>query len=100
MDFFDIVAILAALAWIPWVIHWVLKPRLSISTHEDIEISYDIDGPKLNILFAFSTERKDCLIEKIELTLKHENEETHHFYWNWFEEELVQMEVPGVGSVP
>ncbi|GAH53027.1 unnamed protein product, partial [marine sediment metagenome] len=59
------------------------KPQLIINSHEEIEIGYDIHGPKLNIMFAFSSDYKDSFIEKIDLALEHEDKETHNFSWSW-----------------
>lgn len=106
MDFYDILAVLGALAWLVPLISWVknllLKPKLSIISHKELEIGYTTLGPILNINLAFSVENKEALIKKIDIILRHENNETHQFSWDWFEEQFLQIEIPDqdLGSMP
>jgi len=106
MDFYDFLAVLGALAWLVPLISWIrnllLKPKLSIISHKELEIGYTTLVPILNINLAFSVEKKEALIKKIDIILRHENNETHQFSWDWFEEQVLQMEIPDpdLGSMP
>lgn len=105
MDFFQFLAILGALAWLsPWIVPWAIKfftkPELQIYSHKVLEIGFTTFGPIFNVNFAFLAKKKDALIEKVELHLQHEKKELNYFVWEWFEEQILQMDTPGNGSMP
>jgi hypothetical protein len=99
-----VLAILGALAWLPYIIElitkWLTKPEIKLISGKALELGYTIHGPIINLFLAFSGEKKDSLINKINLLLVHDNKETHEFSWEWFEEELLQMQIPKTGNVP
>ncbi len=102
---FQILAIFGALAWlsplvIPWIKRKIVKSKIAILTDKILEIGYTNYGPILNINFSILVKDKNALIEKINLGLQHENQETHSFSWEWFEEQILQMDVPDYGSMP
>lgn len=105
MDFFKFLAILGALAWLsPWIVPWVIKfftkPEVQIYSHKRLEIGFTTFGPIFNVNFAFLAKKKDALIEKVELHLQHEKKELNYFVWEWFEEQILQMDTPGNGTMP
>ena len=99
---FELLAILGALAWsapivVPWLYKRIIKPKLIIITHNVIEIGYTTFGPIVNINMSFLSENKEALIKAIKISLRHENNETHIFEWEWFEESLGQMDMGTTG---
>jgi hypothetical protein len=101
---FQILAILGALAWLPQLIifisKWLTKPKLTIITDKDLEIGYTTFGPIFNFQIAFLAEKKRVLIRKVEIEMTHENNETHNFTWDWFEEILYEVNIPQSGLIP
>jgi hypothetical protein len=97
-------AIIGAFAWLPSIINliknWLTRPRLSIIPDRSVEIGYTPNGHVINVRLAFTTEKKEALIRKVTLNLKHENHDTHLFRWEWFEEELMQLETWDAGPLP
>jgi len=100
MEWYQIIAIFGALAWLPIIIRWFIRPKLSIVSDNEIEVGYDLDGPKLKIQFAFSSDYKDSLIDNMTLELIHKDQETHSLIWNWLEEEIIQITYPEFGELP
>jgi hypothetical protein len=104
VDYFNLLAVLGALAWLPHLISLVsnllTKPNLSIISHPELELGYTTFGPILNMQLAFSAENKEVLIQRIEIILKHDSNETHLLSWDWFEEQLLQMDTPDQGPMP
>ena len=101
---FEILAILGALAWLPQLIVFINKkitiPKLTIITDKDLEIGYTTLGPIFNLQIAFLAEKKRALIRKVEIEMTHENNETHKFTWDWFEEILYEVSIPQSGLIP
>ncbi len=97
-------AIIGAFAWLPsiidWINNWLTRPRLSMIPDRLVEIGYTANGHIVNVRLAFTTEKKEALIRNVTLSLKHEKYDTHLFQWEWFEEELMQMETLDAGSIP
>jgi len=104
IDFFDFVAILGALAWIPPIIIWIknsfLKPKIKILNGNELEIGFNTLGPIMNLQLAFLSDNMKALIERIEIELTHENNDTQKFTWEWLEETLYETNVPNTGSMP
>ena len=98
MTFYDLLAILGALAWLPFIIQLIReklkKPKLKIIPDNQIEIGFTTYGPIFNINLAFLSENKSALITKIDLELIHESNEKTEFTWIWFEESLLQLDLP------
>ena len=98
MNFYDYLSILGALAWLPFIIQIIReklkKPRLRIISEDQIEIGFTSLGPILNISLAFLGQNKNALIDKIELELIHKSQEHQNFSWIWFEESLLQVDLP------
>lgn len=57
MTFYDFLAVLGALAWLPFIIQMIReklkKPKLKIIPDKQIEIGYTTLGPIFNINIAF-----------------------------------------------
>ncbi len=103
MQILDVLSILGALAWVPPIISLFIKiskrPKISIFSNKQLEVGYTSFGPILNVNLAFLGENKNVLVNKMELQLIHENNETQHFTWEWFEEIMLQTDSPG-GPIP
>ncbi|HKC36893.1 MAG TPA: hypothetical protein VKB95_12555 [Chitinophagaceae bacterium] len=101
---YKLLSILGALAWLPsiidWIKKWLTRPRLSIIPDRTVEIGYTANGHVVNVRLAFTTEKKGALIKNVTLSLKHEKHDTHVFQWEWFEEEIMQMETLDTGLIP
>lgn len=104
MDIFDYLAILGALAWLPPVIILIrnqfIVPNILIKNEREFEIGYTTFGPIINAQLAFLSDNKKALIEKIEIDLTHESNDTHKFTWDWFEEILYEVNIPNTGIMP
>jgi len=89
-------AILGAAAWIPQVVTFLFrmfaKPSLQFLPSSTVEIGYTSYGPILNPGFAISTKRKDALIEKIKLLLRHEDGDEHELQWQFLSEPQYEIE--------
>jgi len=99
-----ILSIIGALAWLPDIIklirNIIKKPKVTIISDKNLELGFTLFGPIINLGLAFSSERKDALITKIILKLEHENKDKYEFIWEWFEENLLEMQIPNAGIVP
>ena len=104
MKTIEILAIIGALAWTYplaiWIKGLLTKTKLEIINHKVIEIGFSSFGPIINLNMAFSALNKEAFIKDIQLTLIHENKETHQFHWEWFEEVLLELDMPENISIP
>lgn len=100
MTFYEIIAILGALAWTPYIIQQIReklkKPVLNIISDNQLEIGYTSLGPILNTNLAFLSEKKGSLIKNIDLHIVHESNEIQLFMWMWLEEALFEMDLPKI----
>lgn len=104
MEIYKILAILGALAWIyPLglsIRSLLTKTKLEIIHHKQLEIGYTINGPIINVDLAFSAIDKDAFIKMVSVKLEHQNKENIELQWEWFEEVLLEMDLPDSGIVP
>ena len=67
----DIIACLGAAAWIPQIITWgykaITKPVLTITPDRTVSIGHTILGPIFNLRLSINVDKKDTLIDFIEL---------------------------------
>lgn len=86
----EIVAYIGAAAWLPQIISWIYKivsrPRLKLISSPTLELGYTTFGPIINLTCSISAERKDALIDKIELELEHEKGEKRRLTWSFLDE--------------
>lgn len=74
---------------------------VKIISKNKIDIGYTTYGPIVNTSIALVAEKQKALIEKIEVELTHENNDTQKFTWKWFEETLHVLDLPNSGgSIP
>ncbi len=95
---YKILAILGALAWLPQLISFIkeyfTKPVIKIIPDSQLEIGFTTYGPIINTTLAMLAEKRKALIDKIEIELTHENNDTQKFRWKWFEETLHIVDLP------
>ena len=91
----EIIAYIGAAAWLPHIISWIYK-KVAISTIKiiparEIELGYSSYGSIFNLNLVLSTVKKDILIEKIEVLLKHEDGDQHRFSWQGLRETISEL---------
>jgi len=99
---FKILAVFGALAWLPQLFiiikNILVKPIVKIIPENQLEIGYTLYGPIINTSIAIIAEKKKALIDKIEIELTHENNDSQRFRWKWFEETLYVVDLPNQGG--
>jgi hypothetical protein len=91
----ELVAYIGAAAWIPQIATWIyraaVRPKLRIVTEQNAEIGFTGFGPIFNVRMAFFVERRDMIIDGIELTIRHEGGEQRTFHWAGITETFSQI---------
>ena len=104
MGLFDILAILGALAWLPFLIKVIrdilIIPEVRIITQRSAEIGFTTFGPIFNTRIAFAVSHKDLVISSIKIKLKHESGEIKIFSWQGIIQRLGEMRVYEGSSIP
>jgi hypothetical protein len=91
----EIAAYIGAGAWLPHIISMIYKmvsiPAVKITPDAKIELGYSTFGPIFNLNLALSTTRKDILVDRIEVILKHEEGDEHLFSWQGLRETISEL---------
>ncbi len=86
----DIAAFVGAAAWLyPLSVllnRWLTKPKIRLNPTDTIEMGYSSLGPIMNLTCAIMTEKRDAIIERIEIEVKHEDGDSHAFIWKTLDE--------------
>lgn len=94
----DWAALIGAAAWTPQIITWVYrfftKPKISIYVYPVLEMGYTSYGPIFNVRFALLSEKKDIILNKFYVKIKHENGASHVFDWDGLSEDLSEIQNP------
>ncbi len=103
MSGYELASIIGAAAWLyPLGVlahKLITKPKVSVLTDEYAELGYSTYGPIVNIRLAFTSERKDAVIEKVELIVKHKEGDTHTLTWKSLEETEMELRpISGIGG--
>ena len=81
----EIAAYIGAAAWAPQITAWAYrrfaKPRVRLIPQASVELGYTTFGAIFNVRFAMSTKGKDAVVERIGVTIQHEQGERHEFVW-------------------
>jgi hypothetical protein len=81
----EIAAYIGAAAWVPQIVAWiyraVVKPNLRAIPNLTAEIGFTSLGPVFNVRMAFIVEKRDLIIDGIELVVRHEDGEEKMFRW-------------------
>jgi hypothetical protein len=103
MTVIDILAIVGALSWtyplIVWLDKRLTRTQLEIINHKKLQVGYTSFGPILNIDLAFSASKDDAFVKEVAVVLRHESNQTENFKWEWFEENLMEIEIPDTGGI-
>lgn len=75
----DVAAVIGALAWLPYIVRFFWRPRITIIPGAQIEIGYTGLGPILNPSLAFRTERRDALVTAVWFEVVHERGQRAEF---------------------
>ncbi|XOV93506.1 MAG: hypothetical protein ACFHWX_02115 [Bacteroidota bacterium] len=104
MKTFEILAVLGALAWIyPLAVllrNILSRTKIEILNHKELEVGFTTNGPIVNMDVAFSSRNKDAFVKSVSIKLEHENKENLELKWEWFEEVLMELDIPDSGIVP
>ncbi|HYM46735.1 MAG TPA: hypothetical protein VES65_11330 [Solirubrobacteraceae bacterium] len=79
MNWADITAVVGAAAWLPHVLRFFQKPRVTAYVGGTVEVGFTFFGPILNPAAAFRTERRDAIIAGARLSVTHERGQTARF---------------------
>ena len=90
----DIAAYIGAAAWLPQIGVWaygaLTTPKLKLVSAGNIEIWFSTAGPGANATFAFSADRRDALIEKMNLRATHQDGDKRDFDWRFLNDNQSQ----------
>jgi PAS domain-containing protein len=94
----DIVAYIGAAAWLPQIGQWVYqfwtRPRLRVVPSAAIGITFTPAGPLVQLTCSINTDRRDTLIERMEIEVRHEQGEKRTFLWLFVSEFNQQLTAP------
>jgi hypothetical protein len=94
----DIAAWIGASAWIPQIGRWVYslweKPKLRILPSATVTLGYTNLGPSVQLTASLSTDRRNALIERVDLEVSHELGEKRQLTWVLISEFGQQMTGP------
>jgi hypothetical protein len=81
----DIAAYIGAAAWIPQIGQWLYrlwaKPQLRVVPSSAVGITFTGFGPIMQLTCSLNTDRRDTLVERIEIDVKHALGEKRNFLW-------------------
>lgn len=81
----DIAAYIGAAAWLPQIAGWVYRravsPLVRVIPERQVQLGFTTYGPIFNVRMALSADVQDAVIEHIEVTLSHEQGESHTLAW-------------------
>jgi len=85
MNAADIAAYIGAAAWLPqigvWIHGYFVTPRVTVLPGAEAEVGFTSYGPIFNVRMAFSADRKDAIIDGLEVMLKHADGDTRTLRW-------------------
>jgi hypothetical protein len=91
----ELAAYIGAAAWLPQIIGWVykafVKPQVHLVPAHTLEIGYTSLGPIFNLGCAISASRRDAVIEKITITIRHEKGQSVVLAWRNLNETFSQI---------
>lgn len=91
----DVAAYIGAAAWLPQIAAWIWRrvvvSKVTIVAAPFVEIGFTRFGPIFNIRMAFSSERKDAIVDGVDVQLRHEDGEEHLLRWAGMSEHLSEI---------
>jgi len=86
----EVAAYIGAAAWAPQIINWIYKkfskPSLELIPSPTLEMGYNLLGLIINLTRSISSRKKDALISKMYIEVKHEKGETRELTWKFLNE--------------
>ncbi len=81
----EIAAYIGAAAWLPQIATWLfqryVQPSVRILPNQYAEVSFTSLGPIFNLRMAFSVDKKDIIIDGMELVLRHNDGDIRTLRW-------------------
>lgn len=81
----EIAGYVGAAAWAPQIAQWIwarfVPPKVSILAEKRAQLGFTTYGCIFNVRLAMSTDRKDTILDSIDVTLRHEQGDAHRFTW-------------------
>lgn len=88
-------AYIGAAAWLPQIVSWIyaraVTPKVRIIPERSVQLGYTIYGPIFNLRVSISTDRKDAIVENLEVDLAHEDGSKHTFRWSGLRETFSEV---------
>jgi len=83
---------------VPQIITWIskilTKPKVALYLHPTPEIGYTTFGPIFNVTLALLSEKKDVIVNKFSVKIKHESGATYNFDWDGLSEDINEIQSP------
>lgn len=99
MTAIDVAALIGAAAWLPQIASWVYKlfvhPKVQFVPAPSPELGYTTFGPIFNVQCALACSRKDAIVERIRISLRHERGRTIDLNWVQLNETFSQIRSAG-----
>ncbi len=91
----EITAYIGAAAWLPQIITWLyrfwMRPQVTVIPDKYAEVGFTSLGPIFNLRMVFTCEKKDAVIDGLDLLIRHENGDTRSFRWNGLSETFSEI---------
>ena len=99
MSWYEIAAVVGALAWVPQIISWiynaVVKPSITFVVDHTAEVGFTTNGPIFNLTLAINAERKGVVLHGLQVILTHQSGEKHVFTWQGIVNRMGTMTAEG-----
>jgi hypothetical protein len=91
----DIAAYIGAAAWLPQIVGWIwgklAVPEITVISDRSLEIGFTRFGPIFNLRMAFSSDKKNAIVDSFYVHLTHEDGETHRLRWVGMNENVSEI---------
>lgn len=81
----EIAGYVGAAAWAPQIGQWLyarfVPPKVTILAEKRAQLGFTTFGCIFNVRLAMSTDRKDTILDAIEVTLRHQDGDEHQLAW-------------------
>lgn len=88
-------AYIGAAAWLPQIGSWVygrlVTPKVRIIPERSVQLGYTTFGPIFNIRVSISTDRKDAIVNNLEVDLTHQDGAAHSLRWSGLRETFSEV---------
>lgn len=91
----EIAAWIGAAAWAPQIAGWIylatLRPRLRMIPAPTMRLGYSITGPYIEANISICAERRDAIIQRMTLDMRHEKGQSSSLLWSRLSETISQI---------